>query len=196
MRVSTAAPFRRRSRALPRLVATLCFAATAYFATAEPAAADPNGMLELAVEATYLYKLPPFITWTSGGLASPTSPFTLCVVGDDPFGELLDRAVVGKKIGERPIAVLRLRTAAHDSPCQMMYIGPGAEPIAATLRAVDGAPVLTVTDNAADNGTKGIVNFVVRDNHLRFEIDQAAAQRNRLEISSKLLSVALSVTPK
>ena len=164
-------------------------------ATACPASADDNDTLALEVKATYLYKLPPFITWPTDAFPSPASPFTLCVVGRDPFGDLLDRAVSGKRLLDRPVAVQRLETPTHDSPCQLIYVASGAQNAAHALQVVAGAPVLTVTDDAAQ-GAKGIVNFIFRDNHVRFEIDQAQAARNRLDISSKLLSVAVSVAPK
>jgi hypothetical protein len=37
---------------------------------------------------------------------------------------------------------------------------------------------------------------VIHDNRVRFEIDDAAAARNGLTISSKLLGLALSVKPR
>jgi hypothetical protein len=40
-----------------------------------------------------------------------------------------------------------------------------------------------------------MINFIVADNRVRFEIDEAAARRNGLQISSKLLSLAASVRP-
>jgi len=57
------------------------------------------------------------------------------------------------------------------------------------------APVLTVTDSIDALDAKGMINFVVADNRVRFEIDDAAARRSGLVISSKLLSLALSVRP-
>ena len=73
--------------------------------------------LELAVKAAYLYKLAPFVDWPPGAL-DPQGPFNLCVVGRDPFGSVLDRAVAGQVIGGRPIAVRRLRTIDKGSGCQ------------------------------------------------------------------------------
>ncbi len=160
-----------------------------------PAGADAGDTLALAVKATYLYKLPAFVAWPNDAFASPPAAFTLCVVGNDPFGDLLDKAVTGQRLTDRPVRVLRVETATHESPCQLMYITGGQQTVPQALQAVAGTPVLTVTDSAPE-GSKGIVNFVLRDNHVRLEIDQAAASRSRLDISSKLLSVAVSVTPK
>jgi hypothetical protein len=63
--------------------------------------------------------------------------------------------------------------------------------VADALDKVRGAPVLTVTDGASDTGSRGMVNFVLRDNRVRFEIDEISASQSGLMISSKLLSLAV-----
>jgi hypothetical protein len=55
--------------------------------------------------------------------------------------------------------------------------------------------VLTVTDSGAGGGA-GIIDFVVRDNRVRFDINDEAAAQNGLVISSKLLNLALNVKPR
>lgn len=57
--------------------------------------------------------------------------------------------------------------------------------------AVRGHAVLTVSENAADDSARGIVNFIVSAGRVRFEIDKQAAERSRLVISSKLLNLAV-----
>ena len=59
-----------------------------------------------------------------------------------------------------------------------------------------GSDVLTVTDGQADSGDVGIINFVVRDSRVRFDIDDAAAASAGLTISSRLLNLALHVKPR
>ncbi|HEU5335061.1 MAG TPA: YfiR family protein, partial [Terriglobales bacterium] len=51
-------------------------------------------------------------------------------------------------------------------------------------------PVLTVGDSGDFLPLGGVINFVVEQDRVRFEISLAAAQRQRLKISSKLLAVA------
>ena len=77
---------------------------------AGPVARAQESQLELAVKATYLYKFAPFVEWPASAFDSPTAPLVLCVVGDDPFGDLLDRAVSGQHAGKHPIALRRLST--------------------------------------------------------------------------------------
>lgn len=157
-----------------------------------------GGSLEWAVKATYLYKFIPFIDWPASAFASPASPIGVCVAGDDPFGGVLDQAVSGQRIGEHPLAVKHLQRVDRQSGCHVLYVwrGTDAQSLADMLDAVHGTPVLTVTDSVRDAQAKGIVNFVVEDNRVRFEIDNQAAAENGLAISSKLLSLAVYVKPR
>lgn len=160
-----------------------------------PAAARAGGM-EYAVKATYLYKLAPFVEWPSSAFASPTSPLILCVAGDDPFGPVLDEAVAGQKMGDHPLAVRRLAKVEPGQECHILYAaGSKTQSAEAAVHGVDGAPVLTITDRNR-GGEGGIVQFVMSNGRVRFMVDLAAAARNRVTISSKLLSLALSVRPK
>ena len=150
--------------------------------------------LDLAVKATYLYKLAPFVDWPQGAFAAPDSPFDLCVIGDDPFGPILDRAVAGQHVGAHPIVVHRLPTVAGRSGCELAFVaGSKAQPVKDALRQLSGSSVLTVTDNQP---SRGIVDFIMEDGRVRFRIDDQAATENGLTISSKLLSLAISVVPK
>lgn len=64
---------------------------------------------------------------------------------------------------------------------------------AEVVAALQGAPVLTVTDAPQGDATGGVINFVLIDGRVRFDIDQRAAQDNHLVISSKLLGLAVRV---
>src|SRR5581483_4807563 len=66
--------------------------------------------LEYAVKAAYLLKFTPFIEWPVSAFAAPSSPFYVCVSGDDPFGADLDQALVGRSVGAHPVKVRRLQS--------------------------------------------------------------------------------------
>ena len=166
------------------------------FSAGAASAVDTNS-LELAVKATFIYKFQFYVSWPSRVFASPSSPFTVCIDGSDPFGDLIDQAVSGQSVGGRAISVLRLRSVAADDRCQMLYIATGdPRSTRQELTAVAGRPVLTITDEVSEDAAKGMINFVMADDRVRFEIDAAAAARSGLPISSKLLDVALSVRTK
>jgi hypothetical protein len=166
----------------------LAFVLLAAGCLALPGAARAAESLEYAVKAAYLAKFPFYVEWPPGAFAGPTSPLLLCVVGDDPFGATLDEAVAAQPVQGRPVTVRRLKTIARDSGCHIAYVG--AENRGESLR---GGTVLVVSDSPSGGG---IINFVIRDNKVRFTVDDEAAFQNGLSISSKLLSVALSVRPR
>lgn len=155
---------------------------------AMPAAQAQTAQLEVAVKASYLYKLAPFVDWPQNDAGQP---LVICVVGSDPFGETLDRAVAGQSFGARPFVIARVDTIGPDSTCNIAYIGgSAAQSTSKALHAIQGMPVLTVTDGT---DPAGIIDFAVQDGRVRFRIDQRAATENHLPISSKLLNLALSV---
>jgi len=156
-----------------------------------------DASLEYAVKAQFLYKLGPFIEWPAGAFVDDAGPVNLCVVGTDPFGGALDQAVANQRIGSRPITVARLQAPARGLACHILFIGTADPRLAAdAIALVRGTPVLTVTDGMRDPRAKGIINFVIQANRVRFEIDDLAASENGLDISSKVLSLAASVRPR
>lgn len=155
--------------------------------------------LREAVKAAYIYKLAPFVEWPvvfagARPALAPPAPFDICVVGEDPFGALLDRTIADQFIRERPVRALRFASAPPDHGCEIMYIaGSEHHPVSEALERVRGEPVLTVTDSVYSRRERGIVHFVEREGRIGFVIDSALARENGLAISSKLLDLAVEV---
>jgi hypothetical protein len=172
------------------LLVGLLLAGAEAFAQSRP----PDVSLEYAVKATYLYKLAPFVNWPPDTFTSPDAPFGICLLGPDPFHHFLEKAVAGRKLGSHPFVVRELGEATPADACQIVFIGdsrPGA--VRQALQRFGGAPVLTVTDSNVPDDAGSIVQFVMDNGRVRFDVDTAAAGRNHLTISSKLLSLALAV---
>ncbi len=178
-------PFRRVAFTAATVLAWLAGSA----AMAGPYETD----LELAVKASYLYKLAPFVVWPATASAGgPT--FVICVQGDPSFAGLVERAVAGQQFGGRAFEVRKLARVNAESGCQIAYLtGSPAQPLAQAVSALDGSGVLTVTDEAKDGRARGVVHLVRVDGRVRFDIDDVAAEREGLAISSKLLKLAVHV---
>jgi len=152
--------------------------------------------LEHAVKVSYLFKFAPFVEWPDRAFDSPSDSLGVCIVGSDLVTELVDDAARTAAASGRPLVVRRPPAGAvRDTKCHVLYVAQG-ESLARALDQVRGAPVLTITDAATDSRQKGIVNFVVVDNRVRFEVDLLAAAENGLSISSKLLDLAIRVRPR
>jgi YfiR/HmsC-like len=152
---------------------------------------------EYNVKAIYLTKFAPFIEWPDQTFASSSAPITICVVGEDPFGGVLDKAAAAST-GGRGLTVRRIVTTdtsdlAALSRCQIAYVN---DPVTGldVIDALKAMPVVTVTDSGMR--VRGVISFVMQDNHVRFDIDDALAEKNGIHFSSKLLELARTVTRK
>lgn len=185
----SAMPRRMRLAGCVIAVALLCASAESF---AQPT--PPRISLEYAVKATYLYKLAPFVNWPPRTFTAPNAPFQICVIGDDPFDNYLEKAVAGHGLGSHPFTVRRMDRLEPGTDCQIAFIGRlSTQSLGDALAAVEGKPVLTVTDSNVRNDNGSIMQFVIEHGRVRFDIDTSAAARNHLTISSKLLNLALAV---
>lgn len=158
-------------------------------------AQDEN--LEAPIKATFLYRFADFVTWPDQTFATPESPLNICIVGRDPFGSVLDEVMDGQKAAGRPLVIYRVEAVTPRTGCHILYL-PGSrfQSVSAALRVAGDEPVLTVTDAAMNGDSRGIIHFEVIDNRVKFHIDDAEAARRGLNISSRLLGIALSVRRK
>lgn len=156
----------------------------------------PPKLLELSVKATFLPKFLAYVDWPTTTSPAAGETIMLCVIGRDPFGTRLDEAVAGQRVDQHPIAVRRVGIAQAATGCRLAFVGGSAsQPAAAALKALQGMPVLTVTDSRL-GPARGMVHFDLKDGRVRFHIDDASAASSDLSISSRLLSLALTVKPR
>jgi len=179
-------PWSRRRSRLVRPVAL------AILLLAIPARAADRS-LEYAVKSTFLYKFASFVDWPAGAFEHESSPFSLCVVGGDPYGGRIREAVTGQSVGRHPIVLRELVKAQSRTGCHAMFVSASeTESATEVLNAMGGSPTLTITDSSLGQ-TAGIIHFVIVDGRVSFDIDNVAAAKNHLVISSKLLALARRV---
>jgi hypothetical protein len=174
-----------------RLSALLLAGGTALaLANARVDSVERDALAEYPVKAAFLYHFVEFVEWprTSG---PPPATVTIGVVGKDPFGEVLDNAILKKVVGGRTLTIRRFADVEALEPCEILFIGSSEMPrLPRILVRLRGAAVLTVgeADHFAQRG--GMIGFILEDNRVRLEVNRAAAEEAGLRVSSKLLAVA------
>jgi hypothetical protein len=58
---------------------------------------------EYEIKAAYLFNFAKFVEWPAGTFDSNTSPILIGILGEDPFGDSLNRTIEGKSINGHPI---------------------------------------------------------------------------------------------
>ncbi|HSX61078.1 MAG TPA: YfiR family protein [Tahibacter sp.] len=157
--------------------------------------ADAEAPLEKRVKAAFLYKFASYVGWPEGVFAAPDSPLVFGVLGDRSIAEELDRAAGGRSIEARPLRVKVLSDGDDFADVNVLFVGTGTALVEA-LRAADARPMLVVTE-AESALTKGsVINFIVVDGRVRFEISTTGAEQRGLKLSSRLLAVAYNLRPE
>jgi hypothetical protein len=146
---------------------------------------------EYAVKSRFLYNFCRFIEWPDSAFVSPNEPFIIGIVGEDPFGPLLNEAVKGKKYHNRPIWIDHFRAPAEIKHCHLLFVSRGnAGRVDPILAAVAGKNVLTVSEIEDFISRGGMITLRAEQNRVRLKLGAAAIQSANLVVSSKLLRVA------
>jgi hypothetical protein len=149
---------------------------------------------EYQVKAAYLYNFSKFVEWPASTSAAAGDLFTICVIGRDPFGPILDTTVSGTTIAGKAVVPKRISNIQEVAGCRILFISLSEE---SHLRDILGATsktgVLTVSEIADFSQRGGMIEFVLQENKVRFEVDPRSAEEAGLALSSELLKVAISV---
>src|SRR5579885_943722 len=95
---------------------------------------------EYEIKASFLYKLANFVSWP-GEITD--RPFCIGVLGQDPFGPLLERAIQGKTAEGRSFTVRRFKTVQEIETCEMVFISSSEKGrLSSVLDHLKGFPVL------------------------------------------------------
>ena len=155
-----------------------------------PAAAR-SAVSDSAVKAAFLPRFARYVTWPASALSS--GPIVICVIGDDPFGRMLNEAAASQQVDGRSFVVRHMSSASGASDCAIAFVDGGRS--GEILAALGRQPILTVTD-ARTSDQRGVIHFAVVGGRVRFFIDNAEAQARGLTISSRLLALAIGVNQK
>lgn len=139
------------------------------------------------VKAAFLFNFAQFVEWPTNTFASAEAPFVIGIVGEDPFGEVLESIVRGESVRGRPLQIRRFRRSRDIAGCHILYLSPSEDRRTAEILAgVRGRPILTVGEGDNFIASGGIMQFVT-ERRIRLRINLERAREAGLTISSKLL---------
>lgn len=170
----------------------LCVGFTAAIAAgdARGAEASPGALSDYQVKAAYLYYFTTFVEWPPEAFARTGSDLVIGVLGEDPFGTILDDTLRGKSVHNRALVVRRFATIKEARDSHILFISASEQDrIPSILKALDGAAILTVGDLESFAIRGGQIAFHTRDKKVRFDINVAAVERSRIKISAQLMKL-------
>ncbi len=184
--------FSRRTFALRRVL--LC---AIFFG---PAVLCPSGIAqqskpeEYQLKAIYLFNFGKFVEWPANAASAQQNSFDICVLGRDPFGSILDTTLVGESVHNQRLAAKRVSNSHDAANCRILFVSSSeAARIRDILASLEKSAVLTVSDLPGFTSNGGMIQFVMRENKIHFEVNLTAADKAGLNLSSQLLKVATDI---
>ena len=160
-----------------------------------PAQADAQAD-EYRVKAAFLYKFGGYVEWPDRSFARADSPVVIGVIGADTLADELAQTVSGRNVNGRPVLVRKLRAGDPIAGLHVLFIGRvDRGRLAEILAAAKGQALLTVTESEEALELGSMINFVVVENKVRFDVAPPSESDN-LRISTRLLGVARKVVSK
>jgi hypothetical protein len=154
--------------------------------------AQAQSLGENDAKAAFLLKLVNFVQWPSE--ASQQNDLVIGFIGADATSDALQRQASGKSVNGRKVVIRRLGLDGDLKACQVIFVGDSERKnIPSVLERVRGTSVLTVGEFDGFGQHGGIVNLLLNEGRIRFEVNPHAAERAHLQISSRLLSLATIV---
>jgi hypothetical protein len=160
-----------------------------------PASWGAQGYRVSDVEAAFIYNFAKFVEWPAEAFGRSDSPIAIGIVGEDPFGPVMEQITQGKQVDGHPFVIRRMHASDDMRNRQILFISSSeGGKTKQLLERLRGTPVLTIGESRGFAKQGGVIDFVVEQGKVRFEINVGAARRARLNISSRLLSLAKIVT--
>ena len=165
----------------------------ALLATGAALAGNDESLVEYQVKAAFVCKFGNYIDWPAQALGPAGEPFRIGVLASEAVVDEFRRTAAATSVAGRPVEVRRLARGEAPEGIQALFVSRGmAAQTPSLLAAVQGRPVLTVTE-LDPGGATGMINFVVVDDKVRFDILLPPTAQSGLKISVRLLGVARRV---
>jgi hypothetical protein len=154
----------------------------------------PDGASESKIKATFLFKFTSYVEWPASAFDQPDAPLVISVFEDDEIASELTRLTAGRVVNNHAVQVRRLSEGDSVAGCHVLFVGSTVgNRLVRILNDARSKPVLTVTELDDALTFNSIINFVLVDDQVRFDVSLPAAGRSNLKISSRLLAVAHQV---
>ncbi len=175
------------------------------------AASESAKYKEYEIKAAFMYNFLKFVDWPAHKDAVNDKEIIISILGKAPFGDTL-KSIEGKSVDDKKVVIKKFKgieelekSGEKDNDklhpeieairkSHLLFICPSEKRhIREILGSVKNHNVLTVADTEGFLEAGGIINFLMEENKVHFEVNMTAAKNTGLEIRSKLLRLAKRV---
>ena len=175
---------------VPLVAVSVCVA----FGASPATAAETTRELERAVKAAFIYKFLSYVEWPGPAFSTPEAPIVIGVHGSPDIADELTSMAAGRMVADRPVVVRSLGERDSLAGLHVLFVGRAQTArLPGLARAAQQHPILVVSESADGLALGSMINLLVSDGRVRFEVFLDSAEKSGLRLSSRLLAVAQAV---
>lgn len=160
-------------------------------------AAEAETSKEYQIKAAFVYNFTKFVDWPASSFLEKSTPIVIGVLGTNPFGAELNKAVEGRRVNGREILIRAVSTAAELSSVNAVFISASeAGRLKELLSSLKTKPILTIGEKESFTREGGTIAFVLDGDKIRFAINMESAEAAGIRVSAQLQKLAASVQKK
>jgi hypothetical protein len=156
-------------------------------------AQGPADVTAEEVKAAFLYQIARYVEWPGSAFPRPDTPLVITVVGAESLADELSRIVSGRMLHGRRVVVQRLKDVSALTGAHLLFIGHEQKARLAEVAPKSRQGILIVTEWESALTAGAMVNFVMVEGRVRFQVALDTVMRSGLTMSSRLLAVAQQV---
>ena len=152
-----------------------------------------DGVDEYLLKAIFFERFTRFVDY--GPLnPDPDSSFVITIYGDNPFGNRLEKVYLHQNILNKKVKVMYADQLDQIGDPDILYIGKDKkQDLEKLLLRIRNTRTITIADSAVFSGSGVMINLLIVDNKIRFEIDLDSASRQHIKFDRVLLVNAIIV---
>ena len=152
---------------------------------------------EYQIKAVFLEQFTRFIEWPKqSGTPDAIQPFTIAVIGQNPFDTLLEDIYIHRKIQDRAVNIQYFSSPDEIKDCHILFISKtNKQQLSEILSYTQNKPILTIGDTEGFAQQGVLINFYLTEDNVKFEINEKGFHQSGLNVSYILLNLAKIVHP-
>lgn len=143
------------------------------------------------IKAVFIYNFTKYIEWPQ---TYKEGEFTIGIIGETPLYSELIKMTETKKVANQTLEVKKFSSPADVTKCHILYVSKDkSSSLGDIIKQLKNNSTLLVTE---ENGLmdKGAgINFIIKDNRQKFELNKSNVERYKLKVSSNLEALAFTV---
>ena len=146
---------------------------------------------EYEVKAAFIYHFTRYLQWPQ---PEAWGSFEIAILGDSAIVPPLQAIAAKRTVQQRPIAIRPIADIdALGQPHILFLARPAAPRLSRVLEKTRGRPILTIAEEEGLAARGIAMNFVLRGESVKFEVNEAVLRRSVIQPGSQLLKLAILV---